>query len=298
MKKLSLSFIAVFIAVIFCACAPKEIEQITLSNNDVTLAVGDTSSLNVIVMPKDAPTKGIVWSSGNEKIARVSDGTITAVGSGSTVITAMADNGVKATCNVKVEDVEVTSVTITSGPSEIKSGKSVQLEAKVAPAEAQGAQLSWTSSNPAVAVVDSSGYVTGVKKGVVSITCTAPNGKSASCTISVKGKKKKSSSGKNTTVVYYTPYNQREIGDRYASDFVFYDSSYRTLSPSEVAGLSSSQIQQAINEIYARNGYCFQNKSIRAYYESMSWYYPNPSFSQSDFNSTEQHNIALLKKYK
>ncbi len=47
--------------------------------------------------------------------------------------------------------------------------------------------LQWTSSNPAVATVAQGGTVTAVKKGVATITATAPNGVTAQCTINVMG---------------------------------------------------------------------------------------------------------------
>lgn len=47
-------------------------------------------------------------------------------------------------------------------------------------------QITWTSSKPSVATVDSSGKVYGNKTGTSTITATTPNGKTASCIVNVQ----------------------------------------------------------------------------------------------------------------
>ena len=112
----------------------------------------------------------------------------------------------------------------------------------------------------------------------------------------------KSDSGGSYTYVphYRSGYVYRE------SDFVFPYSSTRQLSRGEIEAtlsgmvgspVSDSFAQDAINEIYARNGYVFKTDSIRSYYNTKPWYYPDPSFTTGDFNSTEKYNISLLKQY-
>ena len=86
---------------------------------------------------------------------------------------------------------------------------------------------------------------------------------------------------------------------------IFPDSSARYLAQSEVtvtlksrsgSPVSQSFAQDAINEIYARNGYIFRTESIRSYYEAQSWYHPNPGYDGS-LNTFEAYNIALLSGY-
>lgn len=80
----------------------------------------------------------------------------------------------------------VTSITIVGATVEV--GKDVTLTATVLPEDAQNKNLLWTSSNPAVAVVDeTTGKVTGVKAGEVRITATAQDGSeiSGSCLVTV-----------------------------------------------------------------------------------------------------------------
>ena len=102
-----------------------------------------------------------------------------------------------------------------------------------------------------------------------------------------------------------TLYDGKE-GASVDSDFIFPDSSVRKLTESEISAKLSSMsgyspggtyAQDAINEIYARNGYVFKTAEVRSYYEAKSWYVPDSSFSYSDFNEIELYNISLLNNY-
>ena len=63
--------------------------------------------------------------------------------------------------------------------------------------------------------------------------------------------------------------------------------------------VADSFAQDAINEIYARNGYIFKrNLAAKSYYESKPWYYGDPDFTTADFNQYEKRNIGLLEKYR
>ncbi len=80
---------------------------------------------------------------------------------------------------------------------------------------------------------------------------------------------------------------------------VFPESSTRALTESEIALLTDEEIQRAINELYARNGYTFKDETKRAFYEQYSWYEPTVSpedFSMALFNSVEKENVEMLQK--
>ena len=70
---------------------------------------------------------------------------------------------------------------------EITEGESSKLTAKISPAAASDRTVTWTSSNKAVATVDGSGNVQGLKAGTATITATA-EGKSGKCAVTVKEK--------------------------------------------------------------------------------------------------------------
>ncbi|UQZ35279.1 glucan endo-1,3-beta-D-glucosidase [Paenibacillus sp. PK3_47] len=83
-------------------------------------------------------------------------------------------------------NVAVSSVTVSPSASQVEVGKSIQLTASVAPANATNKQVSWSVSNSGVASVSSNGSVTGLSTGTVTVTATtADGGKTAVSTITV-----------------------------------------------------------------------------------------------------------------
>ena len=83
---------------------------------------------------------------------------------------------------------EVSEISFGSENYTIKVGESLQLETTIAPSNASISDLIWTSSNPEVATVSSSGKVVGIKLGEVTITAETVDGSNlaASCTITVE----------------------------------------------------------------------------------------------------------------
>lgn len=78
---------------------------------------------------------------------------------------------------------EVTDITLNQSAITISGATTSQLTAVTTPA---GGMVTWSSSNPAVATVSSSGLVTGVSNGIVTITASS-GGKRATCTATVTG---------------------------------------------------------------------------------------------------------------
>ena len=77
-----------------------------------------TVKLSANVMPSNATNKTVTWSSRNTSVATVSsDGTVKAVGYGTTVITATTVNGLTSNCTINVKKEEVTSLTIATKPT-------------------------------------------------------------------------------------------------------------------------------------------------------------------------------------
>lgn len=95
-----------------------------------------------------------------------------------------------------------------------------------------------------------------------------------------------------------------EYGNDDTSDAETYDgdvlpnSSRDKLSDSDLKGMSNSQIQTAINEIYARNGYKFTkvpSMQEKSYYTGE---YSDMSDAEARMNSTEKFNVDYLACYK
>ena len=153
----------------------------------VTIAVGESVSLNATIIPERAYNKSITWSSKNETIASVSSsGVVKGIKPGKTYITAKAKNNKNGQCVVTVTPLP-SKVTLNRTTATITAGKSVTLKATVTPSAADKTVI-WSSSDEAIAVVSSTGVVKGIKKGTATITVKTKNGKIAKCVVKVLSK--------------------------------------------------------------------------------------------------------------
>lgn len=75
------------------------------------------------------------------------------------------------------------------------------------------------------------------------------------------------------------------------------ESSLKLLSEDDVANLSKEELELMRNEIFARHGYCFKKKTLRATFENADWYVPNTADVTKDLTPIEKKNIALIKRY-
>lgn len=74
------------------------------------------------------------------------------------------------------ETVAVTGVTVSPATASVAVGATNQLAASVVPSTATNQAVTWTSSNTAIATVNSTGLVTGVSDGTATITATTSDG--------------------------------------------------------------------------------------------------------------------------
>ena len=96
---------------------------------------------------------------------------------------------IKAFTDNETTTVDVEKVSLNKSATTLTEGESETLTATIAPSNATGDKtVKWSSSNAEVAAVDSNGKVTAKKAGTAVITATSSNGKTASCTVTVKQK--------------------------------------------------------------------------------------------------------------
>ena len=96
---------------------------------------------------------------------------------------------IKAFTDNETTTVDVEKVSLNKSATTLTEGESETLTATIAPSNATGDKtIKWSSSNAEVAAVDSNGKVTAKKAGTAVITATSSNGKTASCTVTVKQK--------------------------------------------------------------------------------------------------------------
>lgn len=159
--------------------------SITLNRNEVTIKVGETTTLKANVLPVDADDKTIVWSSENSDIASVTnDGVVTGHKAGTTkIIVTTNANGLKDECILTVHQ-PVTGITLDrQNISFANIGETVQLTANVLPEDASNKNVSWASSDTKVAIVSNGNVVcTGYGTAVIS-AITEDGGYMATCVI-------------------------------------------------------------------------------------------------------------------
>lgn len=157
---------------------------ITFDPKTKTLEYGSSHDLSgdMIILPVTA-SDSVKWTSSNVKAVTVTeDGIITGIGTGKATITATATDGtnVRGTVVVTVGRT-VTGVTI-SGEMDMTVKQTQKLTAVVDPHNATNPDLNWTSSDPAIATVNSvTGLVTAKavyndQSTSVTITATSKDG--------------------------------------------------------------------------------------------------------------------------
>ena len=163
-----------------------KVTGVSLNKTAISLAVGSTETLIATITPGNATNKNLTWTSGDEDVATVNNGVVTATGTGTTNITVTtADGSKQATCSVTVTQ-PVTGVTLNKNTLELYTGKRETLIATVEPSDATNPAVNWSSDKPEVATVNNSGNVTAVGAGTATITVTtADGGKTATCTVTV-----------------------------------------------------------------------------------------------------------------
>ena len=190
MKRLTI-FLLIALPFLF-SCTQKEqevrVESVSISPASKELTVGETLQLSATVSPSMATRKDITWSSSKSSVASVSaSGLVTALGEGTTTITAAAD-GKKGECTITVSKAFVAVSEIKLGKTELTlyEGEEETLTASVLPDNATDKTITWTSSDKSIASVES-GKVKAVKKGEAKITASAADGGvTASCNVVVR----------------------------------------------------------------------------------------------------------------
>jgi uncharacterized protein YjdB len=169
---------------------PVPVASVVISPDQPNVTVGQTVQLDATARGANNQIltgRTVAWSSGAPSIATVSPaGTVAGIAPGTAIIFANID-GVVGTATVTVRQVAVASVVVTPSTASVVVGGATQLSASVR--DASGAELSgrlvgWSSSDDAIAVVSSTGLVSGLKVGTVTITASS-EGKSGTATVTV-----------------------------------------------------------------------------------------------------------------
>lgn len=153
------------------------VQGVDISKKIADLKYGEKLQLSAIFAPSDATNKKVIWSSDCQEIATVSDaGLVTAVGSGSAIITVRTeDGGFESSCIVNCI-VPVKSIDIGMNIVDPYVGTEILLNYEFNPISPTNINATWSSSDNNVATVDDEGLLKVVGEGAVTITVTAEDG--------------------------------------------------------------------------------------------------------------------------
>lgn len=166
--------------------------SVSVSLSSLTLGAGETYTISEVTN-SGSYAKNFTWSSSNTSVATVEKTTankakITAKKAGTANITVKTYNGKTASCKL----------TVKSAPSSVNvSKKSVSLNVgetsviyEYTNSGSYAKNFTWSSSNTSIAKVEkttaNNAEITAVGEGTASITVKTYNGKTASCTVTVK----------------------------------------------------------------------------------------------------------------
>jgi uncharacterized protein YjdB len=148
--------------------------KITLDKTKIELTTGkETEKITSSIEPSIA-NKAVKYTSSDESVATVSsDGVVTAVGEGSSTVTATVGEKV-ATINYTVR-IPLESITI-NGDETLSKNEEKTLTVTYNPTNTtDNKTVDWESSNPEIVSIDSTGKITGKKGGTAKITATVGN---------------------------------------------------------------------------------------------------------------------------
>lgn len=157
------------------------VTSLTLDKSDITLSFGNYERIEATILPENATNKNIIWGSSDQTVAKVDNGTVTAMSKeGTAVITATSEDNpsLSATCTVKVvrQLVPVDGLTVEPSILNIYMGQTKQLKATVSPSNATDQSVTWSVQQGGVAAVDQNGVVTPLKVGTTRVVVRTNDG--------------------------------------------------------------------------------------------------------------------------
>lgn len=104
----------------------------------------------------------------------------------------------------------------------------------------------------------------------------------------------------NETITLYVSKGEKPTSSYSSDDYILPDSAISYVTESDLEFLDRTDLNIALNEIYARHGRKFNDSTLQSYFDGKSWYsgYIEPEdFSDSVFNKYETKNIATIDSY-
>ena len=169
------------------------VTSISLDKATYSMQPGEKVALTPTILPSNATNTKVEWIVDKEDVLAVDqDGVVTALSEGTATVAVIAKDGSnkKATCLITVEtkeeDIAVSKITMVQGSAELPVGEELQLMYLISPSNASNQNVTWSSSDESVLIVDDNGKITALSEGHADITVTTQDGsKTATCKVTV-----------------------------------------------------------------------------------------------------------------
>lgn len=167
---------------------PINATAISLDVKSLELLDGEEFSLTYKITPDNTTNKQITWSSADINIATVDNtGKVKAIGVGETKITAKTNNLISDVCDVKVNPVKATAISLSQNSISMEMSDKQTLNVSFTPVNTTNKKIIWSSSNSSIATVSETGEIIGQGEGVTVITARSEDGGfTAHCNVNVK----------------------------------------------------------------------------------------------------------------
>lgn len=153
---------------------PVQIEKIDVNIDNTTIQKGERKKLQVEISPQEASNHKVQYTSSNPSVATVdNEGNVTAIRSGTTIITVKAEeNNVQSQIEITVYS-KVTNIILDQKEIYMQVGDTFQINAIVEPEDANDKTFLYSSTNNDVAVITESGVITAKQEGTTSLIASS-----------------------------------------------------------------------------------------------------------------------------
>lgn len=161
--------------------------SLQLNKKDLDLEVGKSENLIANILPENASSEKVSWSSSDETIATVDkNGLVVSLKEGTAIITVTSQSGnLKDSCTVNVKTSDKNNLWLDKTNIELEAGQWCSIDTN------KHQDFNWVSSDPSIAKLtygdNSFNSITALKEGTATITVTSKDGKlKGTCNITVK----------------------------------------------------------------------------------------------------------------
>ena len=212
-----------------------KVESIRLDKTSLSMKEGESATLRATVLPTDAANKNVTWTTSNASVAKVSDGTVTAVAEGTATITVTTnDGGFQAKCTVTVEALKKYA-NILKQPDDMVGKAGASLKAMVT-ATGDGLTYQWYFKTTGTTAWKKSG-LTGYNTATLTVVLTPTNvARTYKCIVTDR---------------YGTSVETREVSARIAKLEI-------KKQPSSVSGTSGSQLSLHVQAVASEGEVSYQ----------------------------------------